>query len=100
MPIIPAPKLASPNTTGAPKAYINGATAQADMLGIFGRENLDLATRWTTPDPSTPTYLAMKMYRNYDGAKSAFGDTSVLDTGPDPDNCSRRSPLCARRTTQ
>jgi hypothetical protein len=67
------------------EAYINGATAQADILGIFGRENLDLATRWTTPDPSTPTYLAMKMYRNYDGAKSTFGDTSVLDAGPDPD---------------
>ncbi len=29
---------------------INGATAQADLLGIFGREGLDLATRWTTPD--------------------------------------------------
>ena len=36
--------------------YINGATAQADIDGIFGREGLDLATRWTTPDPSTPTY--------------------------------------------
>jgi len=29
--------------------HINGATAQADVLGIFGREGLDLATRWTTP---------------------------------------------------
>ena len=56
---------------------INGATAQADILGIFGREGLDLATRWTTPDASTPTYLAMKMYRNYDNNKSTFGDTSV-----------------------
>ena len=28
---------------------ISGATAQADILGIFGREGLDLATRWTTP---------------------------------------------------
>jgi hypothetical protein len=68
--------------------YINGATAQADIDGIFGREGLDLATRWTTPDPSTPTYLAMKMYRNYDGNKSTFGDTSILTTVPDPDNLS------------
>ncbi len=68
--------------------YINGATAQADIDGIFGREGLDLATRWTTPDPSTPTYLAMKMYRNYDGNKSTFGDTSVLATVPNPDNLS------------
>jgi hypothetical protein len=65
---------------------INGATAQADILGIFGRQGLDLATRWTTPDASTPTYLAMKMYRNYDGLRSAFGDTSVLAGGPNPDN--------------
>lgn len=66
--------------------YINGATAQADLLGIFGREGLDLATRWTTPDPSTPTYKAMKLYRNYDGQDSAFGDTSVLAAGPNPDD--------------
>ena len=68
--------------------HINGATTQADIYGIFGREGLDIATRWTTPDPSTPTYKAMKMYRNYDGNKSAFGDTSVVATGPNPDNLS------------
>ena len=66
--------------------YMSGATAQADILGIFGREGLDLATRWTTPDASTPTFLAMKMYRNYDGQNSTFGDTSVLAGGPNPDD--------------
>src|ERR1700690_311990 len=30
----------------------------------------------------------MKMYRNYDGNKSTFGDTSVLTTVPNPDNLS------------
>jgi hypothetical protein len=60
--------------------YINGATAQADILGIFGSQGLDLATRWTEPASGTPTYNAMKMYRNYDGNKSTFGDTSVSDT--------------------
>ena len=64
---------------------ISGATAQADIYGIFGREGLDLATRWTTPASSTPTYKAMKMFRNYDGNKSTFGDTSVSATGPNPD---------------
>jgi PKD repeat protein len=67
---------------------INGATAQADLYGIFGRQGLDFGTRWTTPDPSTPTYKAMKLYRNYDGNKSAFGDTSVSATVPDPDQLS------------
>ena len=68
--------------------HINGATAQADILGIFGRENLDLATRWTTPDATTPTYKAMKMYRNYDGNKSGFGDVSLNAAVGNPDNVS------------
>jgi hypothetical protein len=68
------------------EASMNGATAQADILGIFGRYCLNLATRWTVP--ASPTYLAMKMYRNYDGNDSTFGDTSVLATGPNPDDLS------------
>jgi PKD repeat protein len=59
------------------EGHINGATTQADIYGIFGRESLDFATRWTTPDTTTPTYNAMKMYRNYDGNGSIFGATSV-----------------------
>lgn len=70
------------------EGHINGATAQADIYGIFGREGLDIGARWTTPDASTPTYKAMKMYRNYDGAKSAFGETSVAASGSNPDNVS------------
>jgi len=66
-------------------AHINGATAQADLLGIFGREGLDLAVRWGTPAASTPTYKAIKLYRNYDGQRSAFGDVSVSAQAPDPD---------------
>jgi hypothetical protein len=65
--------------------HINGATAQADIFGIFGREGLDMAARWTTPASSTPTYKAMKMYRNYDGNRSTFGDTSIAATTANPD---------------
>ncbi len=65
--------------------YMGGAIGQADVLGIFGREGLYLAARWGTPDPSTPTYKAMKMYRNYDGNKSVFGDISVQTAVPQPD---------------
>jgi len=67
---------------------LNGATTQADIDGIFGRESLDMASRWTTPASNTPTYLAMKMYRNYDGSKSCFGDTSVSCTVPNADTLS------------
>ena len=65
--------------------YMNGATAHADVLGIFGREGLDLATRWTCPNSNTPVYNSIKMFRNYDGSKSVFGDTSVSATVPNPD---------------
>jgi hypothetical protein len=54
---------------------------------------LDLATRWTMPDASTPTYNAIKFYRNYDGNKSTFGDTSILTSVPNPDNLSSFSAL-------
>jgi hypothetical protein len=70
------------------ESSINGATAQADIYGIFGQQGLGLATRWTVPAGNTPTFKAMKMYRNYDGAKSTFGDTSVSATVPNPDNLS------------
>ena len=65
---------------------IGGATAQADILGILGRGGADMATRWAVPTTGTPTYNAFKMYRNYDGNRSAFGETSVLASGPNPDN--------------
>ncbi|HTR42547.1 MAG TPA: glycoside hydrolase family 44 protein [Pseudomonadales bacterium] len=67
------------------EAFMNGATAQADIMGIFGSQGLDLATRWTVPATNTPTYLAMKIYRNYDGKKSTFGDTSIQTVVPNPD---------------
>jgi len=67
------------------ESHINGATAQADIFGIFGREGLDMGARWATPASSTPTYKAMKMYRNYDGNKSTFGETSVAATTANPD---------------
>ena len=67
------------------ESHINGATAQADIYGIFGREGLGMAARWATPASSTPTYKAMKLYRNYDGSRSTFGETSVSATAPNPD---------------
>jgi glycosyl hydrolase family 44/Calx-beta domain-containing protein len=70
---------------GAPD-HINGATAQADVMGILGREGADMATRWLVPEAGSPVYNAFKMYRNYDGAGSTFGDTSVAASGPNPDD--------------
>jgi hypothetical protein len=61
---------------------INGALTQADILGIFGREGLDLGVLWPTTNPSQqiPGMMAFAIYRNYDGKKSMFGDTALLST--------------------
>src|SRR6201999_1082413 len=62
---------------------INGALAQADVLGIFGREGLDLATMWDPPASNQPGAFAFRMFRNYDGAGAAFGGTSVRAVSAD-----------------
>ncbi|MFZ2983276.1 MAG: hypothetical protein WA085_19830, partial [Sphingobium sp.] len=69
--------------------------AQADIWGILGRERLDIANRWPAPASDTPTYLAMRMIRNYDGQGGAFGDRSLPTTVPDSDRVSTYS---ARRS--
>lgn len=66
-------------------AHINGGTAQADVLGILGREGVDLATRWVSPASGTPAFRAYQIFRNYDGNGGAFGDTSVRALAPNPD---------------
>jgi uncharacterized protein (TIGR03437 family) len=62
---------------------INGALAQADLLGIFGREGLDMATLWGPPKPTDPGAFAFKIYRNYDGIGGSFGETSVQASSDD-----------------
>jgi hypothetical protein len=65
--------------------HINGALTQADILGIFGREGLDLGTLWGPPNTTTeiPGLMAFEMYRNYDGKNSKFGDTALASTSLD-----------------
>ncbi len=61
---------------------INGALAQADILGIFGSYGLDLGTLWPTTNPAAqvPGLMAFEMYRNYDGNDSTFGDMALAST--------------------
>lgn len=68
--------------------HINGALAQADVLGIFGREGLDLATLWAPPSAQQPGAFAFRMYRNYDGQGKTFGETSVRALSSNQDQLS------------
>lgn len=56
---------------------INGALAIADVLGIYGREGVDMASYWQFPPEASPGYFAFKMHGNYDGDGSSFTGTAV-----------------------
>ncbi len=64
---------------------IVNALIQADTLGIFAREGLDLATRWPLGNDGPLIDDAFRMYRNYDGAHDGFGDTWVSSTSANQD---------------
>jgi len=68
--------------------HLNGALAQAEVLGVFGREGLDLATLWAPPEAGQPGAFAFRMYRNYDGNGGRFGDVSVRAVSSQPDTLS------------
>jgi hypothetical protein len=78
----PGTKVAFTEYNWGGQENINGAVAQADILGIFGSYGLDMATLWGAPDPATqvPGLMAYEIYRNYDGKNSTFGDTALAST--------------------
>ncbi len=79
---------------GAPE-HISGAVAQADILGIFGREGLDLGAVWGPPNLDSPLLFAFKIFRNYDDAGGEFGNTSLAASSADQ---GKLSIYAARRT--
>jgi hypothetical protein len=56
---------------------ISGAIAEADVLGILGREDVFAANEWPLGNPEPFIAGAFEMYRDFDGRGSAFGDISV-----------------------
>jgi mannan endo-1,4-beta-mannosidase len=73
----PGTKLAFTEFTYGGENDITGGIATADVLGIFGKYGVYFATFW--PGNSNTSYVqaAYRMFRNYDGAKSTFGDAST-----------------------
>jgi hypothetical protein len=82
---------------------INGAVVQADILGIFGRQGLDLGAFWPTTNYNQqgPGNYAFAMYRNYDGNDSSFGNTYLyaMSTGSSGDSESQLSVYGGLRTS-
>jgi uncharacterized protein (TIGR03437 family) len=79
----PGTKLAITEYDWARQDTLNGGLAQADLLGIFGREGLDAATLWPQLQPTWPGAFAFKIYRNYDGIGGTFGETGVQAVSED-----------------
>jgi len=79
----PGTKLAITEYDWSRQDTLNGGLAQADLLGIFGREGLDAATLWPQLQPTWPGAFAFKIYRNYDGVGGTFGETGVQATSAD-----------------
>lgn len=77
---------------------ISGAIAQADALGIFGREGVYAATLWPqgaiwaykgdADRTYACTFAAFRAYRDYDGKGAAFGDLSLPATTSDQERTS------------
>jgi len=60
-----------------------GALAEADVLGIFGRERLDLACLYGTFKATDPGANAFRLYCSYDGRGGQFGETGIHATSTD-----------------
>ena len=88
----PGTKLAMTEYDFGAGDHISGGLAQADALGVFGREGLTLANYWgdSAGNSHLPAYIkaAFQLYRNYDGKGGAYGDTAVAAAPGDLDKAS------------
>jgi hypothetical protein len=62
---------------------ISSALAQAEALAIYGREGVDLATRWVAPQAGSRVVDAFRLYLDYDGAHHALLGESVRAVSSD-----------------
>jgi len=61
----------------------SSALAQAEALAIFGREGIDLATRWVAPDEGSRVEDAFRLYLDYDSRGSKVTGDSVRAVSSD-----------------
>jgi hypothetical protein len=98
--IYPGTKLAMTEYYYGGGDHISGAIAQADVLGILGREGLFAAALWHLGRTNDRfIHAAFAMYRNYDGKNGAFGDTGLAVAGGDPARASLYASVDAQKRT-
>ncbi len=74
---------------------ISGGLAVADALGIFGQQDVYLASYWYFPNEGTPGFFAFKMYGNYNDVGGRFGDLSL---GASSNDLSRVAVYASKQT--
>jgi len=96
----PGTKLALTEYNFGGESHISGGIAQADTLGIFADQGVYLATWWQLHE--NPTYIAaaFRLYLDYDGAGSTYGDTTVSAAVDDRTTCSVHASVDAADPTK
>lgn len=74
---LPGAKLAITEYNWGNDDGLTSALAQAEALAIFGREGVDLATRWLEPRANSLAEKAFRLYLDYDGQGSRLTGQSV-----------------------
>jgi hypothetical protein len=73
----PGTRLAISEYNWGGDATASGAVAQAELLGIFAREGVDLAARWIAPAAGSKVEDAFRLFLDYDGAGGRVRGDSV-----------------------
>ncbi|MEM9418709.1 MAG: glycoside hydrolase family 44 protein [Planctomycetota bacterium] len=78
--------------------HISGGIAQADVLGVFGREGVYNANRWPLENSSEQDFAVagFEAFTNFDGEGGQFGDLSVQALTDDNET----SAIYASRSTE
>jgi mannan endo-1,4-beta-mannosidase len=79
----PGTKLGITEITYGGPAHVSGGIAMADVIGIFAKYGVYFANLWPLTGNAPYLAAAYKIYRNYDGNKSTFGDFYAESTTDD-----------------
>ena len=82
----PGMKIAITEYNNGGGLHIAGTIAQADNLGIFGAKGLFAASLWPLSNNEPYILAGFRAFRDFDGASSNFGDTSVEATSSNVQN--------------
>src|SRR5690606_37427637 len=64
---------------------LSSAVAQTEVLALFAREGVDLATRWVSPAEGSKVEDAFRLFLDHDGDNGRIEGDSVRAQSPDID---------------